>query len=113
MAACPKTAVRPSPGRARTLDLPIAMESDVRRQPGWLQTDRACSRWMPRRSRRIQNDRLDDQWMIKAHPIERRMLSEVESRWEADRVALPTRGGGMGRSSAKEPGAETLAIICW
>jgi hypothetical protein len=63
--------------------------------PYGLQTDLACSRWMPRRSRRIQKDRLDDQtddqgpsdrksmprqaWesqssrMIKAHPTENRM----------------------------------------
>jgi hypothetical protein len=40
---------------------PSDYETDARRRPGRLQTDRACSRWMPRRSRRIQKDRLDDQ----------------------------------------------------
>ena len=29
---------------------------DARRRPGRLQTDLACSRWMPRRSRRLQTD---------------------------------------------------------
>src|SRR5512132_81030 len=28
-------------------------ETDARRRPGWLQTDRACLRWLPRRSRRL------------------------------------------------------------
>jgi hypothetical protein len=36
--------------------LPADYESDVRRRPRRLQTDRACSRWMPRRSRRLQTD---------------------------------------------------------
>jgi hypothetical protein len=35
---------------------PSDYESDVRRRPGRLQTDRACSRWMPRRSRWLPTD---------------------------------------------------------
>jgi hypothetical protein len=51
--------------------------------------------------------------MIKAHPIERRMLSEVGVDEKLTASRLPTSGGGMGRSWAKESGAETLAIIYW
>jgi hypothetical protein len=40
---------------------PSDYETDARSRTGWLQTDLACSRWGPRRSRRIQTDRLDDQ----------------------------------------------------
>ena len=35
---------------------PSDYETDARRRPGRLQTDRACSRWMARRSRRLQTD---------------------------------------------------------
>jgi hypothetical protein len=46
------------------------LRDHARRRPGRLQTDRACSRWMPHRSRRIL-------WMIigriKAHPTQNRM----------------------------------------
>jgi hypothetical protein len=44
--------------------LPADYETDTRRRSGRLQTDRACSRWMVRRSRRgsrqVRSDRLDD-----------------------------------------------------
>jgi hypothetical protein len=63
---------------------PSDYESDAPRRSGRLQTDRACSGWMPCRSRRLQMapERIVwmIEWMIKAYPIERRMLSEVGSR---------------------------------
>jgi hypothetical protein len=40
---------------------PSDYEPDARRRPRGIQTDLACSRWMARRSRRLQKDRLDDQ----------------------------------------------------
>jgi hypothetical protein len=47
---------------------PSDYETDARRRSGRLQTDLACSRWMPRRSRRIQTDRLDDHRDDQGHP---------------------------------------------
>jgi hypothetical protein len=35
---------------------PSDYETDVRRRSGWLQTDLDCSRWMPRRFKRLQTD---------------------------------------------------------
>ena len=51
---------------------PSDYETDARRRPGRLQTDRACSRWTSRRSRRLPTDPEGStgmiKWMIKAHP---------------------------------------------
>jgi hypothetical protein len=59
-------------GRIRADDLPITSRTR------WLQTDLACSRWMPRRSRRLQTDTGRIVWMIKwmikaHHPTRDRM----------------------------------------
>jgi hypothetical protein len=43
-------------GRRRSEPATFRYESDAPRRPGRLQTDRACSRWMPRRSRRLPTD---------------------------------------------------------
>jgi uncharacterized membrane protein YkvA (DUF1232 family) len=50
---------RPDPGDrltgGRSAACAADYETDARRRPGRLQTDRACSRWTGRRSRRIEN----------------------------------------------------------
>src|SRR5919106_6758437 len=82
---------------------PSDCESDVRRRSGWLKKDLACSRWMPRRSRRLQTDPDGSRrivWMIigmiKAHPTEIGWQGEhpdPEVSWGAAPFRWPSRPG--------------------
>jgi hypothetical protein len=81
---------------------PSDYETNARRRTGRLQPDRACSGWMPRRSRRIErivSDRLEDQ--ADDQPTRCARSHSRSTRLAVPSVgALSARGAVVGRDSA-------------
>ena len=93
---------------------PSDYETDARRRPGRRQTDRACSRWLRCRSRRLPTDTEGYRrivWMIigmiKAHPTQNRMARQLASLRlviaGVRGVTWPRRGVRGARAAAPRP----------